>query len=490
MKFLFVQEVDGEPHEIVFEKEHTTIGRATDNDIQLDDQGLSRLNSTVYIDGETVRIVDNDSTNGTLVNDEPAAKDGTILEDGDTIKVGSSTVLTFKKVPEPAAEEASGDQTAAAAVGSASAPAPVPAAVQPPAPAPKPLNLLPLAIIVGAIFVIGISAAVIAMTALTGKNGTASTNPYTGEDPTLTSGRSDDANSTTTSSTPTNLGSTTTTTTATPTGGDLPVTTSTPTKPELPAKQYSAMSDAEKRAYIEDRAMRIAQVIGNSSSEKIPPDAVTRIKSFVDAYVSRTKVKPLSGCRFGDNLLATYTRASKNAPFIIRAFNEKGMDPRIGLYLAMIESEHCPCLQSHTGPLGMFQFTQATGRLHGLNTIPGASPSNPDERCEPEPASRAAASYMKALAGRYGTGPASVPLAIGSYNSGEGGLSTNLEKALSSGTGLPREFWTLIEKSDMLSKQFQAENFKYVPKFFAAAIIGENPRDFGLDLNPISTYTK
>lgn len=487
MKFLFVQEVDGKPHEIVFEKEHTTLGRATDVDVQLDDQGLSRLNSTVYIEGEEVRIVDNDSTNGTLVNDEPAAREGTVLEDGDKIKVGSSTVLTFKKIADEPAEDAAGEQAAAAAAASVGS-APVPAAAPPPAPAPKPLNLLPLAIIVGAIFVIGISAAVIAMTALTGKNETASTNPYTGDDPTSTSSRNDEVNSsTTTSTTP---GSSSTTTSATPAGGDLPVANSTPVKPELPAKQYSAMSDAEKRAYIEDRAMRIAQVIGNSSSEKIPPEAVTRIKSFVDAYVSRTKVKPLSGCRFGDNLLATYTRASKNAPFIVRAFNEKGMDPRIGLYLAMIESEHCTCLQSPTGPLGMFQFTQATGRLHGLKIIPGATPSNPDERCQPEPASRAAASYMKALAGRYGTGPASVPLAIGSYNSGEGGLSTNLEKALSSGTGLPREFWTLIEKSDMLSKQFQAENFKYVPKFFAAAIIGENPRDFGLDLNPISTYTK
>lgn len=482
MKFLFVQEVDGEPHEIVFEKERTTFGRATDVDIQLDDQGLSRLNSTVHIDGATVRIVDNDSTNGTLVNDEPATRDGTILEDGDTVKMGSSTVLTFKKIADEAPQNVEGEQVAAA---SASA---VPAAAPPSsAPAPSPLNLLPLAIIVGAIFVIGISAAVIAMTALSGKTETASANPYTGDDPTSTSSRSDDANSGPTSSTTT---SSTTSTTSTPSGGDLPLVQSTPVKPDVPTKQYSAMSDAEKRAYIEDRAMRIAQVIGNSSSEKIPPEAVTRIKSFVDAYVSRTKVKPLSGCRFGDNLLATYTRASKNAPFIVRAFNEKGMDPRIGLYLAMIESEHCTCLQSPTGPLGMFQFTQATGRLHGLKIIPGASPSNPDERCEPEPSSRAAASYMKALAGRYGTGPASVPLAIGSYNSGEGGLSTNLEKALSSGTGLPREFWTLIEKSDMLSKQFQAENFKYVPKFFAAAIIGENPRDFGLDLNPISTYTK
>ena len=485
MKFLFVQEVDGEPHEIVFDKEHTTFGRATDVDIQLDDQGLSRLNSTVYIDGATVRIVDNDSTNGTLVNDDPAPRDGTILEDGDTVKMGSSTVLTFKKIADEAPQNAENEQAAAASA-SASASA-VPAAAPPPAPAPSPLNLLPLAIIVGAIFVIGISAAVIAMTALSGKTETASANPYTGDDPTSTSSRSDDTNSSSTSST---TSSTTSTTTSTPSGGDLPLAQSTPAKPDLPTKLYSVMSDAEKRAYIEDKAMRIAQVIGNSSSEKMPPEAVTRIKSFVDAYVSRTKVKPLSGCRFGDNLLATYTRASKNAPFIVRAFNEKGMDPRIGLYLAMIESEHCTCLQSPTGPLGMFQFTQATGRLHGLKIIPGASPSNPDERCEPEPSSRAAASYMKALAGRYGTGPASVPLAIGSYNSGEGGLSTNLEKALSSGTGLPREFWTLIEKSDMLSKQFQAENFKYVPKFFAAAIIGENPRDFGLDLNPISTYTK
>jgi hypothetical protein len=55
---------------------------------------------------------------------------------------------------------------------------------------------------------------------------------------------------------------------------------------------------------------------------------------------------------------------------------------------------------------------------------------------------------------------------------------------------LPRDFWTLIAKGDILSKQFQSENFKYVPKFFAAAIIGENPQDFGLTLQPISTYSK
>jgi membrane-bound lytic murein transglycosylase D len=260
----------------------------------------------------------------------------------------------------------------------------------------------------------------------------------------------------------------------------------------MPAgKKYLELSDAERRQYLTDRALRIAAVIGNNSSEAVPAAALDKIKGFIDGYAKRAGVSPLGGkCRFGDNLQVTYERASKNAPFIVRAFNEKGTDPRIGLYLAMIESEHCVCLQSPTGPLGMFQFTQATGKSHGLNTRPGASPENPDERCEPEPSARAAASYMKSLTGRYGTGPSSVPLAIGSYNSGEGGLSSNLVKALESNSGLPRDFWTLIANGEMLSKQFQSENFKYVPKFFAAAIIGENPQDFGLKLQPLSTYSK
>jgi membrane-bound lytic murein transglycosylase D len=253
------------------------------------------------------------------------------------------------------------------------------------------------------------------------------------------------------------------------------------------------MSETERRQYLADKAMKIAQVIGNNSSDPIPDAALDKIKAFADGYAKRINVRAGGGCGFGDNLQSTYERASKNAPFIVKAFNEKGTDPRIGLYLAMIESEHCVCLQSPTGPLGMFQFTYATAKLHFVpsdGVVKGAKPPKGDIRCEPEPAARAAASYMKALTGRYGTGPASVPLAIGSYNSGEGGLSTNLVKALESNTGLPRDFWTLIAKGDILAKQFQSENFKYVPKFFAAAIIGENPQDFGLKLQPLSTYSR
>ncbi|MEK7855006.1 MAG: transglycosylase SLT domain-containing protein, partial [Acidobacteriota bacterium] len=200
---------------------------------------------------------------------------------------------------------------------------------------------------------------------------------------------------------------------STPGGTTVPVTESpqgsdsAPPADILKGRKYLQLSDSEKRQYLSEKALRIAQIIGNNSSDAIPPAALDKIKGFTEGFAKRTASKGMNGCPskrpWGDNLQATYDRASKNAPFIVKAFNEKGVDPRIGLYLAMIESEHCVCLQSDTGPLGMFQFTKATGEMHGLKTVKGATPENPDERCEPEPAARAAASYMKALTGRYGT---------------------------------------------------------------------------------------
>lgn len=455
--------------------ERTSFGRGSESDHRFDDGGLSRLHASVYRDGDRVWITDENSTNGTFVNGERVSGAGTPLRNGDSVKIGNETVLRVK-----IAEKATEPVASAVSTGSIAA--------YPPIETSGGMSWVPIALIAVAIGVISLSAAFIGIT-VWGSSGTVVVENKNDDDPDDIDIKTEKSpsptpkteRSTDTKSDNTDPGNTSVTDPLSNTS----ISVSLPT-----GKKYLEMSDAERRQYLEVRAMKVAQVIGNNSSGQIPAAAIDKIKSFADAYASRIKAKPRSGCGFGDNLQSTYKRASENAPFIIKAFNEKSMDPRIGLYLAMIESEHCVCLQSPTGPLGMFQFTRATAALHGLKVFAGASPANPDERCEPEPAARAAASYMKALAGRYGTGPASVPLAIGSYNSGEGGLSSNLEKALSSGEGLPRDFWTLIAKGDLLSKQFQSENFKYVPKFFAAAIIGENPQDFGLSLQPLSTYSK
>ncbi|MEP6637248.1 MAG: hypothetical protein ABJB97_11035, partial [Acidobacteriota bacterium] len=41
-----------------------------------------------------------------------------------------------------------------------------------------------------------------------------------------------------------------------------------------------------------------------------------------------------------------------------------------------------------------------------------------------------------------------------------------------------------------LDENFQDENVNYVPRFFAAAIIGENPQVFGLKMHALSSYDK
>lgn len=463
----------------------TTLGRSSDATCSFDDQGASRVNSSIYREGDQIWIVDEGSTNGTFVNGRPAAASGTVLKDGDVIKIGNSTSITVT-VTDPAKAAA---KNAAASAPAASTPTTQVAASN----SGGGFGFLPIAMIGFAVVVIGVAAVFIGVQVF-------------GRDDRLRVVRDenlsdDDSPIAQSSATPTPKNGSNIKTdggNSDTFGGNenLPINDGgTTLPPPPPAKAYASMTDAEKDAYVAEHAMRIAQVIGNSSSDKIPANAIKRIRADVDAYARRINVKPRggTGCKVGDNLQITYERASRNAPFIIRAFNAKGIDPRVGLYLAMIESEHCNCLQSPTGPLGMFQFTYSTAMGHfepNTGIVRSASETSPDDRCKPEPAARAAASYMKALTGRYGTGPSSVPLAIGSYNSGEGGLSSNLVKALSANQGLRREFWSLVANAELLSKQFQTENFKYVPKFFAAAIIGEDPTTFGLKLQPISTYSK
>jgi pSer/pThr/pTyr-binding forkhead associated (FHA) protein len=463
--------------EISLEGEKISFGRGSEADFRFPDDGLSRLHATVYRDGDRIWVVDENSSNGSFVNGAKVAGSGTPLGNGDTIKIGHFTSLKVriseKQLPVQTALNKPQSNTVSAQ---------------------NPAYFIPIAVIAVALFVVSISAVFIGYTVF-GNNKPEIVKTDDIEDFNDDSDEERKKDSTPTPITAPKTEKTIATVSENTSLTDSPEAAPAETVVKLPVgKKYLEMSDSERRQYVEVKAMRVAQIIGNSASNKIPSEALDKITRDVTAYAGRIKVKTSGDCRrFGDNLQVTYERASKNAPFIIRAFNEKGVDPRIGLYLAMIESEHCVCLQSGTGPLGMFQFTFATAKLHFVpsdGVIKGASPSSPDIRCQRDPSERASDSFMKALTGRFGTGPASVPLAIGSYNSGEGGLSTNLVKALEAGESLPRDFWTLISKGEILSKQFQSENFKYVPKFFAAAIIGENPQDFGLTLQPLSTYSK
>ena len=475
--------------EVSLEGNRLSVGRTDEAALMINDNGLSRLHATIHRDGDRVWILDENSTNGTEVNGAMVPPSGTPLKDGDEIIIGNDTVITvnFNRV----APATTGARSASAQAGSSSAAA---AHGAPAAAAGGGSWHLPYIGAIVGIIVVLLAVAVIGSLASRKKSRdddrtteSRRTNDSEDRSSPTPSDRASQNNSNSTSAGNSNS------TGSSDGGADHTMHAEDSGVSQISSKVYLEMTPQEQNTFIAYHAQHVARMIGNRESEAITPQAIERIKSFLDTYARRVKwpaVGRPEECHFTrDNLQTLLERASRNAPFIVEAFRSEQLPPQLGLYLAMIESEHCVCLQSPTGPLGMFQFTQATGRTYGLAIVPGASPSNPDERCKPEPAARAAAKYMKFLTARYGTGPLSVPLAIASYNSGEGGLSTNLSTALA-GESEERSFWTLVANEGKLSSQFQKENVKYVPKFFAAAIVGELPQNFGIKMQALSSYTQ
>ena len=242
----------------------------------------------------------------------------------------------------------------------------------------------------------------------------------------------------------------------------------------VPAKKYLQMSDEERRQYIARRAREVARTMG-FTGEEATPAAVEQIKLSVDAYASRVNSERKVSCGFGDNLQATFERARNNAPFIFAAFNKENVEPRIGLYLAMIESAHCPCIQSPTGPLGLYQFSRADARKFGLNAFAEASTLNPDDRCGPKAAALAAAKQLKSTAQSYRTSELRLPMAIIAFGERD---AFKMQ---------PDQFWTLVSNGERFLRN--PSESRRLPAFFASAIIGENPEDFGLEIQPLSVYT-
>ena len=76
----------------------TTVGRAPDNAIVLDDTSVSRSHAILLMEDGEVLLLDLESSNGTLVNGRPALPDEPIrLIDGDVVMIGR--VLLRYEVP-------------------------------------------------------------------------------------------------------------------------------------------------------------------------------------------------------------------------------------------------------------------------------------------------------------------------------------------------------------------------------------------------------
>ncbi len=245
-------------------------------------------------------------------------------------------------------------------------------------------------------------------------------------------------------------------------------------------KTYQKMSEAEQNKFVAQKADEFLQKLGFDKSEKFNAKGLESVKPFVDAYAKRLYSLAKDECGFGDNLSAMLNRGKDVSKVISEEFKSQELPSEAGLYLAMVESEFCLCIQSPTGPLGIFQQTRASGKKYGLEVKRDASPENPDERCELKPAALAAAKNVKSDVKESDSKPLSLAMAIGRYEFGDLFKGVEMTDEMKKSPNSQDNFWLLVENNK------DDKNLKYLPKFVAAGIVGENPKVFGVDISPLS----
>jgi len=130
------------------------------------------------------------------------------------------------------------------------------------------------------------------------------------------------------------------------------------------------------------------------------------------------------------------------------------------IYLAMIESGLSSRARSSVGAVGPWQFMPGTAKMNGLATSWWL-----DERRDLEMSTHAAARYLKRLHDEFGDWA----LVLAAYNSGEGRVRRQIR---------------LTGHTDYWQHRLPRQTVNYVPKFIAAARIGEDPAAYGFAIDP------
>ncbi len=75
----------------ITEKKRITIGRTPDNDIVLDNRGVSRRHAQIEFGDDQAVIIDNESLNGTFVNSRRISEE--VLKENDSITIGKFSLV-------------------------------------------------------------------------------------------------------------------------------------------------------------------------------------------------------------------------------------------------------------------------------------------------------------------------------------------------------------------------------------------------------------
>lgn len=242
-------------------------------------------------------------------------------------------------------------------------------------------------------------------------------------------------------------------------------------------KLYQQLPEAERTAFVSQQARRIAREMSGMDYE-FTPEFEAVVQKSVEAYARRINNGGGDQLWKGDARLIL-ERGQAIAPTLTRVFKARNLSPLIGLYIPFIESEYVNIeAPNAVGAVGMFQFLPQTGQRFGLTV---------QELLDVEKAADAAARYITKNLAQFKDDPMKEALALLSYNRGEGKVARDAQRIVDE-QQKRCSICALVAAAPKLDKTFQTENVYYVPRFFAAAIIGENPQAFGLQTQPLSSY--
>jgi len=218
---------------------------------------------------------------------------------------------------------------------------------------------------------------------------------------------------------------------------------------------------------------RIARVFGEYDLA-IPDSFVAEVKRYIREWQQ------------SERLAKAVARISEDghARTVAGALRRHGLPPQF-IYLAVQESnfrtDAIGPRTRHGIAKGMWQFIPSTAERYGLKTGPDKNQRRfdpRDERFDFEKSTQAAADYLSFL---FTTeAQASGLLVMSAYNWGEGNVARTLGRF--SNDPDQYNFWRLIQ-----SQRIPDETYGYVLRIYAAAVIGEDPALFGFAFkNPLA----
>jgi pSer/pThr/pTyr-binding forkhead associated (FHA) protein/soluble lytic murein transglycosylase-like protein len=210
----------------------------------------------------------------------------------------------------------------------------------------------------------------------------------------------------------------------------------------------------QREEFIEREIRSLLKEFG-AETYSVPPEFVDEVKRFIKQYQGpdRPQMEKALG------------KARQSIDTMRQIFQENSLPPDL-TYIVLVESALSGDSESSAGAVGLWQFTPATARAYGLKVY-----DDVDERLNPAKSTLAACKYIRDLILDFGAG-SSVMLALAAYNLGPAKVKTAIHKVID--PIKQRNFWYLYR-----IRAIPPETREYVPKVIAAMIIARHPERYG-----------